>query len=423
MTHNITLYQQISRLISSILLYILIFADIMCAFEHKFTFSIYVLGIPLILIFLTVFSRLCHNYCVYTIAHFALFIGQFFIKVPSLPYRLTFIALILIESFLDLYFKKHQKKTELESTPWVFLAIPVISYIIASIFHIVTLTQISYYLGFGLIITYFIRHYLYGLDLQLFQTENTTSFSKRKFILISSSSVLIFIGIFALFCLFLHIFNFDQFFSGFYTSLQHVLENIIKFILYLVAVIRAFWARDGEQKKIVDDWGEIEVSMNAAPPPKWLEILTDVFVITIFSFIVYKLCRLAFKILKNYFKQKMNTDKEVLTYDVEEERTMLEKDDSKKKKRKLPNIFDKNPATRVRKLYRTRIKHYKDLEHKKCCTTKELENQVADRYEESIEELTKIYQKARYSNETLTQQDVTDATAFTPLPLKEGGAK
>ena len=69
-------------------------------------------------------------------------------------------------------------------------------------------------------------------------------------------------------------------------------------------------------------------------------------------------------------------------------------------------FFRPDNAAKIRRAYRLKIKGYNQEIYKKNYTPEDIASKVLQVYDEDISELTDVYEKARYSNEEITFEDV-----------------
>lgn len=72
----------------------------------------------------------------------------------------------------------------------------------------------------------------------------------------------------------------------------------------------------------------------------------------------------------------------------------------------LKSLLKNDNASKIRRAYRSKIDSYKPFVVKKYDTTDDIAKHIYCTYDEDLEVLTHVYQKARYSNEEITIEDV-----------------
>lgn len=408
MKHNLTLYKQISRIATFSLTYLLIFLIVLTIYADGVKAPWYLIGIPFVLIIMALYERYCFNLFVYIILHALLLIPVFLIPVPSPFYRYLYLALIVFETFRNIHVWTAGGVPPYRDVPLLLFAFILLSYIISEACHQVLLTRASYYIGLGIVSLHFVRYFITGLEKLLSRPGNTTSLPTKKIMLTNSSLLGIFLLIFILICLFFHLFELDFLLQDLGDFLLRIVRFLLHAVMYVTALLRALTAKNTEippeePKEQRDDFYQSFQEM--VEPSLLSEILTGALKVLVFAFLLYILYRILSDFIKTYMNRYVEDADVVLTLETREERISV-KTDTVSLKDKVKAYFDQSPSAQVRRAYRTKIRQYKQLKHKKSDTSTELERQIATLYNEDICDLTDIYQKARYSSEEITSNDL-----------------
>ncbi|MBC8061408.1 MAG: hypothetical protein H7Y18_12195 [Clostridiaceae bacterium] len=148
-----------------------------------------------------------------------------------------------------------------------------------------------------------------------------------------------------------------------------------------------------------------------------IKILELVGIIIIFLIVIYLLRKMIFSIVSFYksLKSKGTSQKEErkLIFSLEEV-TKEFKEGAIKFIKKIDNPFDVSNRKKIRKLYHKLIKSFKvkGVLTKVTNTPVEIENNINRVLHKDIKEITDIYEKARYSSQECTQEDVDRLKKF-----------
>lgn len=412
MKYNLTLFKQISRIITFSLTYLLVFLIVLTIYAGGVAAPWYLIGIPLFLSIMALYERYCFNLFVYIILHALLLLPALLIPVPTPYYRYLYLVLIIIETLRNIYVWTKGGIPPYEDIPLLLFAFILLTYIISDANHLALLTKASYYVGLGIVLLHFVRYFITGLEKLLSQPGNTTSLPTKKIMLTNSSLLGIFILVFVLICLFFHLFELDFLLRDLGNLLLRILRFILHAMMYIVAIVRALTARNTE--KISEETSEqaedfYQSLLEIAEPSLLAEVTIGIIKVLVFAFLLYILYRILSDFIKTYMSRYVEDSDVVVTLDTKEERIST-KTASISVKEKIKALFDQSPSAQIRRAYRARIRQYKRLKHRKSNTSAELANQVATLYNEDVCDLTGIYQKARYSNEKITPNDLTIAS-------------
>ncbi|MDE6434178.1 MAG: hypothetical protein K2L07_08100 [Lachnospiraceae bacterium] len=412
MKYNLTLYKQISRIATFSLTYLLIFLIVLTIYAGGVTAPWYLIGIPFFLIVMALYERYCFNLFVYIILHALLLIPVFLIPVPSPYYRYLYLTLIVFETLRNIHVWTIGGVPPYKDIPLLLFAFILLTYTISNASHQALLTKASYYIGLGIVSLHFVRYFITGLEKLLSKPGNTTSLPTKKIMLTNSSLFGIFLLVFVLICLFFHLFELDFLVQDLGDFLLRILRFLVHAVMYIVAVLRALTARNTKtppEEPIEQEENFYESFQEMVEPSLLAEITTGIVKVLVFAFLLYILYRILSDFIKTYMNRYVEDADVVLTLDTKEERISI-KTSSVSVKETIKAFFDQSPSAQIRRAYRTKIRQYKRLKHKKSDTSAELENQIATLYNEDICDLTGIYQKARYSNEKITANDLATAS-------------
>ena len=136
---------------------------------------------------------------------------------------------------------------------------------------------------------------------------------------------------------------------------------------------------------------------------KVLETLFNIFVFLLVAFFCYLAIKVIYSYLKNNFsKNNIKTDK--IEY-LNSEKII----DTEEKINSKFSLKPKNNNEKIRKIFYKRVKKNKKLNINNKLTAKEISNKISKNDNISLEELTTLYEKARYSNTNCNNEDVEKA--------------
>lgn len=409
MHYNITLWKQICRILTRCILYFILFSAILLIYQNKITYPYCMIGIPVILTGYALIERYVYHFLLYFILHGAFLIPVFLIPFPETNYRYLYLACVLIEWFHAGYIWRHNNEKPYENAPFEIYLILILACIIAKAYHIPQLVNIISISGIFLLVLHFLQFYLEGVHITLVKAEHATSFPTRKMLITSTIFITFLIVVFLLLAFSIQGIDMDSYFLSVGQKIGNWILALIKWILYIGTIIHAFFARNrhiDSDKQRQDYLNALNQALSDSATPgllaKIINILFTVFVYAIFIYMIYRffsmICRLY---LKRYatdsdFIVSLSGSNQNIT-DAKEETTLLTRI---KKRLKLDNVM------KIRQLYKYKIKHYKEYTHKSSHTATDTKEQIAILYEDDISELTSLYEKARYSNQEVTDEDV-----------------
>lgn len=414
MKYNLSFAKTFSVFCTYCFAYLLFFADVMTIYQKHVIYPIYLIGIPVLLLILILLEKICYRFTTYIFLHFLLAVGLFFIPLPSVLYRILFYFLLTIESIRDYYLWMHHGYKPYQNVPWILISFTTISYICSVIYHAPELSTIAYITALVIMVFHFIQLCLAGLDKQLTQPGNTTSIPFHKIMLTNTTIVGIFIIVFVLTSLFFHIFNLEFLLYDIGTAIRNVLRFLAELFVYVLAFLRALFARNTEAivEKEEHNKNMMNAFQTASNTSLWAEIAMNLCKIAAFGFILFCLYRTISSTLRTYMTKYISETDEITNIEHKETIKKKKKTNAKRPIETLRDYLANDFVSKIRRAYRTKIRQYKDIQPKVSDTANDLEKRVKDHYQENIHDLTKVYQKARYSNEPITNEDLTKASSF-----------
>lgn len=134
--------------------------------------------------------------------------------------------------------------------------------------------------------------------------------------------------------------------------------------------------------------------------------ITNVILEIIFIVIVIIVSYLGINRLLIYIKNLKNKDKVTFVFNSNNENEIKKK--VEKIRYNINKILFFNDRERIRKLYKDKILKYKknNIKVNNFFSTNEIQKEILNKVFDNIEDITKIYEKARYSNEEITKEDM-----------------
>lgn len=149
---------------------------------------------------------------------------------------------------------------------------------------------------------------------------------------------------------------------------------------------------------------------NLEPPGKFAQIfaaIVKVIANIIFIAITITLSYMLINRFLIYIKMLRNKDKVSFVFNNNNKENEIKKKVDKIKNNIRKSIF-LNDKEKIRKLYKNKILKYKkeNIIVNNFFSTQEIQNEVLSKALDNIEDITKVYEKARYSNEEITKDDI-----------------
>ncbi|MDE6760461.1 MAG: hypothetical protein K2J90_07195 [Lachnospiraceae bacterium] len=407
MKHNLTIYKDISRLITVTLVYLLGFITVLTIYEKQITNPRYLLGIPAILLGYLIIQRYCYQPILYILLHGIFYVPILLISFPNKWYTGLYIIMLILENIHAIHIWIHNTDQPYTEVPWYLFFFVAVLYIAALGFQQVQLADYVYYIGILLLMLHFIRYFIYGVSCLFSQSEHTTTMPTKKIMLTNSVLFGFLLLAFLLLAFFARIFELDQLLYVIGDFLIKLFQTVIRLILYLAAVLRLLFSSDNSTDDTAKEKEELSQAIQKLPPEPSLfaKILTTVIELAVIIFIIYLLYRII-----SYFISLLLTryasDSDIIVPCIQKKETVKKKKNNASALSKLKEYFDTGYAAKIRHAYRIKINSYKDSVYEKNDAPKDIAQKVLKVYDEDISELTEVYEKARYSNEEITYEDV-----------------
>lgn len=407
MKYNLTIAKDICRMINSSLLYSLLFVTILSIYEKSTTLSLLLLLIPLLLIVLQLIWRYCYQPVLYILFHALLYVPILLIPFPNNCYRYLFLFLLIRESIHGLYLWSHNNETSYDEVPWYIFFFVLLIYIVATYYKYTLLQNTAYTIGILLLLMHFIRYFVYGLGSMLKKTEHSTSMPTKKIMLTNSALIGLFIFTFLILVLFARMFEFDTLLYVIGDLLLRIFKLILQLLLYIVALFRLiFSSNTKEEGTLVEEGENVNNAFSVVTEPSLLaKIISGAIEIAVVILLVYIVIRIISAIARS-FLHRYAKDTDIILEINEKKETPHKTNTVSPILDRIKEFFDKSPHAKIRRFYRYKITHYKDKIYQKQDTPTDIANNILQVYDEDISDLTDVYEKARYSNETITETDL-----------------
>ncbi len=410
MQYNITILKQITRMLTVGILYFILFSTTLILYGDGLAAPQWLLGIPIILIAYFFIERYIYNRYLYFILHGSLLIPVLLIPFPAGIYTCLYISMLVLEGYHAIYIWKHNMEKPYNDVPWeIFLLLEII-YFIAAGYQYSKIVTIIFYCGILLLILHFVRYFLEGFHQLLAKSQNATSVPTRKMVFTSAILLSFVMLVFLLSALGIRSLNVDHAFYEFGKLLGNFFLTILKGILYIITLIRAYFAKDRHMEELGERKNRYEESLQellgtASDPSLLARILNGILAIMVYAFLIYLIYR-GFRYMYQIFLKRYTKDTDIVTTLNKPKDIIKERKDETTFIQKVYRRLTMDNREKLRQIYKVAISRHKEYHHKKSNTSTDIAMQIKALYEEDLTELTALYKKARYSNEEITSEDV-----------------
>lgn len=410
MQYNISAIQQVNRFLTHCIMYFIIFATVLILYDNGNLKFYRLIGIPAILIFYFFIERYIFNGFLYLLLHGIVLIPVLLIPFPSKAYTLLYCILIVVECIHGEYIWKHNMDAVYGGAPWEFYLFAAFISLVAKAYHYDRITDIVFYCGILLLILHFIQLYMEGLRTVLQKSGHATSLPAKKMIFFSSLMVSFIILVFLISCIYSQKYDIDSSVAIFGKWLGTVILAIIKWILYLFTLIRAYFAKNRQLQNLAQRQGDYQNTFGAVADsltnPTLIEhIIYGILAICVYALILYILYRIFKSIYKTYSKRYI-TDSDTITPITPQKEQAKKIRHPKNRISHLRENLSGDNRIKLRNIYRLFIRRHKKYEHKSSNTVTDIQNDIKELYSEDISQLSALYEKARYSSHAITNEDV-----------------
>lgn len=405
MHYNLTFIKNIGRQLNAALFYLIIFSFILTIYEGEIISPQYLSGIPLILICYLFIECYCYQPVLYILLHSILFLPVCIMSFPGSCYQYLYLAVLIAENIRGILIWKRSTEKPYEEAPWALYLVVTILYILTLVYHLSFLSNLIYYCGISMVLIHFIRLSLEGIGNMLSRFQHATSVPTVKIILTSSvMSGFTYLSFFIL-AIALHSFSFDKYLYLIGDYIAKLVKVISRFLIYIIGILRALFSVESHIEENPTD-EELKAALEAVKEPSLLaKILEGIVIAIALLFTLYLLYCLFVYVVKIFLKRYTRDSDQIISLHDTEEKVQEQKEKSIILQ-KLKQFFRTDNAAKIRRAYRLKIKSYNGKINKKSDTPKDIADNVLKMYDEDISELTDVYEKARYSNEEITLEDV-----------------
>ena len=406
MKHNLTIYKDISRLYTVTLVYVLIFITFLTIYEGSIVAPYFLFGIPIILGCFQCIQRYCYHPVLYLILHGVCYIPLWFIPFPTKCYWYLYLFLLIYETIHALTIWKFNVEKPYTEAPWHLFLFVAILYLVAIADHRTELANVVYYIGLILLLLHFIRYFLNGASNLVSQSQHATTMPTKK-IMLTNLTILTFLLIVFLFVTLLtHTFQLDHLIYTIGDFLLSVFAVIIQLAIYIITILRAIFATNRKKDTLTEEASNLEEAFYEIAEPSLLaKIISGVIEIAVILFLVYCLYKVFVSLVKMMLHRYAKDSDIILTLNQRKEK-QAHKQEKERILQRITNFFDSDNRSKVRRLYRLKIQNFKDYSINKNDTPTDIANDISKLYDEDIHTLTTIYEKARYSEEDITTNDL-----------------
>lgn len=406
MKYKLSLATDISRLCASALGYIMLFITVLSIYQKSIPTPYCFLGIPLILIACHIIQHYCFHPVLYILFHGALWIPVCIIPFAYIEYRYLLLFMLLCESMKAIQVWKGNLPTLYEDVPWFLLVCTCIFYAIACVYKMEGYALVIYSIGIGVLLLHFIRLFIAGLTKLVTKSTQATSVPTKKIMLTSISIFSFFSIILIILSMLIRHSSVDTAFSALGQMLVRVIRLLIRTVTYIITVISVLTSKSSLSGEMEDaEQGMDEALQEIQEPSLLAQILDGCLMIAAIFAIIYLAYRFITALIRIFSQRYVQDTDIVIEQEQPQEITKLPKKKNSIIKR-IQEFFKNDNATKIRRAYRLKINSYKPVVFQKQDTPTDIAVRIYDTYDEDIEELTQVYEKARYSNEEITFEDV-----------------
>lgn len=406
MKYNLTLLKNIGRLINTACVYLILFSVFLTIYNGKIVYPLYLLGIPVILISYLLIERYCYHPIPYVLLHAVFLAPILMIHFPVVTYRYLYLVVFIAENIHGILIWKQNVEKPYKEAPWALYIVIGTIYIIVTAYHMTDLSNMIYAASIILLIVHFFRLSLEGLGNTLIKTQNATSVPTNR-IIATSFAMIIFISLgFSVTAIFVRIFHLEQSMYALGDFLMKIIKVFIHLIMYVIAAIRLLLSEESqlEEEEPMEE-GLLE-SLNELQEPSLLaQILQTICVVAFWLIVIYLLYRALSYLIRLFFNRYAKDSDIIVTLHSYKDHTKS-KTEKHSVLEKLKEILRTDNAMKLRHAYRLKVKTYPPELYSKSNTPKEIADNILTKCDEDINELTNLYEKARYSNEEITIEEV-----------------
>lgn len=351
-------------------------------------------------------QHFCFQPILYIFFHIIAWIPVMMIPFTYMEYRYLYVFMLILENIHAIKIWRNKIDHPYEEIPWPLLTIVSFLYIATSAQHMDNLSMIIYYLGLGILVLHFIRLFITGLNRLLSAANQATTMPLKKIIITNTFLFLFFLIILFTLCIITRHSDITQKLSIIGQFLTNILRFIVYAITYIITLLNAIFAQDRQREEIQSAEKNLESAFGDLGETSLLaQILDAALMIFFILFITFIIFRIIVFVIKAFTKQHTQDTDLIIQLSKPRETVKLPKKNKSFFKR-IREFFKNDNASKVRRGYRLKIKSYKPAIFKKQDTPTEISTRIKSTYNEDISELTQIYEKARYSNEEITFEDV-----------------
>ncbi len=403
--HNLTIYKNISRACTIGLSYLLVFITVLTIYEQQITKPHFLIGIPVLLVSYLLIERYCFQVVLYFLLHGIFLVPILWIPYPNMCYKILYILFFFFEFSHACYIWRTGSDPAYNELPWFLFLFVAVLYIAGRMLHQNTFADYVYYIGLALILLHFVRYFIYGSTLMFQEAERTTSMPTRKIMLTNFALLGMLLLGFLLLGITIRFLHLDQFLFTIGDVLVTLFCVFIRFLLYLIALLRMFLSSDKAGTEPVAEAEDLQQAVQQIPKtPIWVEIITvllQIALILFAIFILYRIIRFAIRSLL----ARYTSDSDIIVPLNDKIEKVEQREPKVSLVQKAKEIFDSSYRAKIRRFYRIRIRQRRELSIRKNDTPSDIARQMRKVYDEDIDSLTEVYEKARYSNCEITIDD------------------
>ncbi|MBE5943076.1 MAG: hypothetical protein E7264_11145 [Lachnospiraceae bacterium] len=398
--------ENVSYLCSDILIYVMLFVTVLSVCQKDFPSLYYFSCIPIILFVCQLIREYCHNPVWYVLSHVFIWGCVLMIPFEYIEYRYLCLVLLFFETINGIRTWKMKLSGQREEITWLLPVCACALYFLACKYMADDYQLIIYYMGIGVLLLHFVRIFVAGLIKLATNSVQATSIPMKKIIgssiliLLLFSVLLVVLSVWALYS------NVDVFFSAIGEVIINFISLLIRAVGYIVVLSSVLGSPYSFEKEMTEAEEKLEEAVTEIQDPSiFLKIIQGCCMLVVMFLVIYAVYVILISLIRIFSKRYVkDTDVVKESKKVDETISIEKKKESMLKQ--LKSLLKNDNASKIRRAYRSKIDSYKPFVVKKYDTTDDIAKHIYCTYDEDLEVLTHVYQKARYSNEEITIEDV-----------------
>lgn len=383
--------------------YIAVFEGIILL-KHDYKDFYFPFAVLPLLIMSFIMRRFLNNVISFSLSHIALYLICFFLPLDSSKKALIVLTLTAI-TILDFRFWSKSSSKKLVTCPNIFFeSLFIITLTHGTIVASKSIIILSYSFGLLFLIGKFISNYLNNLEIYIARNYDIKNIPIKQLIGLNSSILFLIIFLIFIILFIIKALNIEKYLYAPFEPIIFLLKTgFIAFLKYIFSLTESVNPSFQEQEELISVEEATATLGSQSTLVKILEFFFNAFIFILILLFCYFIIKIIYYYVKNNFsKHTLNTD----------EIEYLNTDKISDKKEKIGSSISlkpKNNNEKIRSLFYKKIKKNKKLHINNTFTAKEISNKFLKYDNISLDELTNLYEKARYSNSECSKDEVEKA--------------